>query len=290
LIDIRDDNKRKIDCLICSTGRAASTAVYYYLSQGCNLALPSNKEPHHWVDINGLNGLYPLIKKIYIANRVAYYELYSNSYKAIDASCGYFFYIDEVIRNLETASEKPKVVFLYRDPITRAASIYNEWKKKGLTSSENVIKDVIKSKYTKPGYWWEYYYDNVFYFNFYKTIQSYFQNILIINYSAFAKQPSSTFRKIAEFVGAPIINKLDYSPLNSSVDAKLILSNNKFIKFKTFFPASFQKIITDYQINRSNRDDTKYYAVLPQYLTKSLVQYHEFRKAIKHEDIVCISK
>lgn len=285
-----ENDEKKIDCLILSTGRAASTAVYQYLSHGCNLALPANKEPHHWLDINALEGLYPLIEKIHIADRESYYELYSNSAMIIDASCGYFFYIDEVIKNLKNSNEKPKVVFLYRDPVTRASSIYNEWKRKGLTSCKNVILDVVKSKDTKPGLWWEYYYDNVFYFQFYEKIENYFQEILMVNYSIFSGQPSSIFKKIAEFVGVPIVNKLDYEPLNSSVAAK---AHNKYGKLKiirTYLPASIQRKITDYQTCRSKREDMKYYADLPQYLPQSVEQYHEFRQKIKHEDVLCLSK
>ena len=55
---------RKLDCLIISTARAASTAVYQYLNVRGNLGLPINKEPHHWCDVKSYPGRYELLDSI----------------------------------------------------------------------------------------------------------------------------------------------------------------------------------------------------------------------------------
>ena len=287
---IMDKSITKIDCLIISTGRAASTAIYQYINHGCELNLPKNKEPHHWFDMHKLKGLYPLLNKIYIPDRNLYFDLYSKSETVIDASCGYFFYMSEVIENLKSAGEMPKVIFLYRDPVSRSASIFNEWKKKGLTSSKNVIQDAIKANGVGPGFWWEYYYDNVFYLQQFQLMKDYFKAILLVNYRAFAKAPATVFKQITDFLELSITCDIDYKAINSSAEAKLMQRNRTLLKYLNVFPLYFQKKMMGYWESKSKQDDMKHYAELPTYLPKSIKQYTKFRESINNRDVVCINK
>ena len=153
----------KYVCLIVSTGRAASTSIYRYLDFAGRLNLPKLKEPHFLCDVTSYEGLNRDISSIYISDKLHYQSLYKHSKLILDASCGYFFSLDNVISNIKALdlAKKPKVIFLYREPISRALSWYNERVKRNLTQADSPITDILSCPH--PGLWWENYYDNVLY-------------------------------------------------------------------------------------------------------------------------------
>ena len=290
--------KRQIDCIIFSTGRSASTALYRYLDLAGNLSLPSQKEPHYWCDIPSQTGLYDLIWQIYVGDEESYWRLYSESKISLDASCAYFFYLDDVIAKLKKRTrspEKTKVVFLYREPVSRALSWYNERKKKHLTDAENVLCDMMSVP--APGLWWEHYYDNVMYDAGFSKLQQNFDDILAVNYDYFALQPRAVVAELLGFLGLEpsSLDLLTFDPVNSSQEA-LVRSGVARLPFSRSvgrrLPPSFKKwissqLIRTYGLRLKKKQRAKYAGAIDikSSLQISLAEYERFRDRIGHQDL-----
>lgn len=277
-----------VDALIVSVGRSASTAVYQYLNRACELNLPSNKEPHHWMGVSRYQGRYALLDSVYVPERGKYIELYRESMKVVDASVGYFFYIDDVIHNLRAAGQRPKVVFLYRDPLSRAISLFNELKKKGLTSNETVLEDLGEVK--PAGLWWENYYDNVMYYDNFKRMSDYFEDILAVSYDAFRLDPAAVFGCIAHHLDMPIVRSIDYVAVNSSAEAKLQMSAARMRWMTKHIPAGIKSMLRGFLVGAMGNSPTVTDQRIAGYLTRSIEQYKAFREFLGEKDIVCSSR
>jgi len=105
---------QKQTVFIISTGRAGSTAIYQYLNEMCDLKLPANKEPHFFTSVKKYKNLDGPILDCYVSSLKKYKKLYEKSKFIIDASVGYFFYIDEFIKRVKKLNINPKIIFLYR--------------------------------------------------------------------------------------------------------------------------------------------------------------------------------
>ena len=284
-----------LDCILFSTGRAASTAIYQYLNFAGPLGLPELKEPHYWCDIQSYKRTYDLIDSIYISNEDDYWGLYADSKISLDASCGYFFYLDDVIKNLGSSEQKPRVIFLYREPLSRAKSWFNERKKKKLTNAVDIFEDM--AQVPEQGLWWEHYYDNVLYFTGYKKLQESFDQVMTVNYDYFAKHPLATISALFDYleVKPMALGSLEFEPVNSSREAVAIsffrehpilkqLANRVPTAVRRWgrhqylgFGRSFrhQKQLCKFQdINR-----------IKDFLPNNIAEYERFREYIRHKDL-----
>lgn len=284
---------KKMDAMIISTGRAASTAIYKYLDIAGHLNLPNNKEPHFWCDFDQYSGIYEGLKSIHVTDESSYVGLYVSSKIFLDASVGYFFCLEDVIKKMKNANQNPRVIFLYREPVSRAASLFNELKKKGLTQSENVFVDIQREK--EVGMWWEYYYDNVRYADVFSIMKNYFNDILAVNYDYFSRNQVKVVNELLAFLSLNINDnsKLDFSPVNSSAEAialSKISEMRRIRKIGKFFPFSLRKKIANILakvVTRPIEGDT---SNLEKYLPVSMAQYQSFRELIGHEDLLCLKK
>lgn len=281
---------RDVDVIIVSTGRAASTAVYQYLDAACELNLPKNKEPHYWCDIHKYGGLHSVLKDIHISGFSDYMDIYSRSRIVIDASVGYFFCLDEVIERLKREGQAPKIVFLYREPVSRAVSLFNEERKKGSTDANDVLAEIKRER--DPGLWWEYYYDNVLYADCFEKMRSSFDNILAVNYDHFSKDPRSTLEKICGFLELDGINldKMSFAPVNSSREAVAVSRLRKFRGVGHLVPSFAKDKIVSLVAFLGRKRARHIPPDLKRYLPTSIGQYETFREQIGFEDILCIRK
>jgi hypothetical protein len=284
-------------CILLSTGRAASTAIYNYIAQAGQLQLPSNKEPHYLCDIYAYNGLYDLIKKIHISDKNSYFDLYSESPVLIDGSCGYFFSMEDVQNNLDALPEKPFGIFLYREPVSRAISLYSEKRRKQLTQADSIYNDMAKAEGLEDGLWWEHYYDNVFYDEFFKRIIETFDQVLAVNYDYFAANPKDTLSTILHYLSIePLkLDELDFAPLNSSREARLAIyvrENAVLARLMRFFPSPIkrwslkkllrlQSSLSLFDLS-SGTPDPK---IIETYLSESVAEYKRFRSRIGYQDV-----
>ena len=96
---------------IISTGRAASSSIYQYLDEFFELNLPRNKEPHYYLNTKKLKKKPYILKKILVTKKKTYKSLYRNSKISIDASVGYFFYIDDFLKRSKLDYKNSKIIF-----------------------------------------------------------------------------------------------------------------------------------------------------------------------------------
>lgn len=280
----------RIDCIIISTGRAASTAVYQYLDQAGDLALPLNKEPHYWCNVKKYKGLGKLLLEIYIDNKTDYFNLYSKSKMHLDASVGYFFCIDEVVEKLNRAGQKPKIIFLYREPVSRATSLFYEEKKKGMIKTDDVLSEIRTIK--PEGLWWENYYDNVAYFNVFKVLEKNFNDILCINQAALQTCGNYVIDEILAFLGLEKIRSIQQLPVNSSAEAAIIIKLGWLRKLYSL-PIPFKGVIKEKLIMLAglllkNNTPGEKKSELEKFLPFSLGEYRRFRSCINNADILLI--
>lgn len=276
---------RKVDCLIISTGRAASTAVYQYLSEMAAVGLPTNKEPHFWCDLDKFEGRYPMLDELRVTSDEAYERLYSGSKSMIDASVGYFFCIDDVLQKLGSRGQAPKVVFLYREPAARAASLFVELRKKGLEQAGSVVEAVRAAHGRPTGLWWERYYDNVLYATVFKEILGFAESVLAVNYDAFAAAPGVAMARILEFVGLPMTTTIQYVPVNSSSEARFTMATARVGVVKRLLPRPIKQIVRTSAVrllrswsNLSRAND------LSSLLPLSMSQYRELQNIVEHRE------
>jgi hypothetical protein len=280
--------------MLISTGRAASTAIYRYLNLAGSLNLPENKEPHHWCNINKYEGLYGELLHIYTESVDAYWDLYRHSRFKLDASCGYFYYIDEVIDNLRVQQQMPRVIFLYREPVSRAVSLFNELRRKKLTGADTLERDLAQKR--KDGLWWERYYDNVLYDRNFCKIRDYFHEIIAINYDYFAQNQATVLEALIDFLNLPIstIDGLKLKPVNTSQEAlsAVYLQKHPLLAFVVKrLPASVKESIQSRIFRYSSVNDgaaQRRSGQIESYLSNSLAEYRHFRARIDHQDLIVI--
>jgi hypothetical protein len=278
---------RKLDCLIISTGRAASTAVYRYLNALGDLGLPDNKEPHFWCTIKKYGGIYPLLERINISTLSEYECIYEKADRMIDASVGYFFTIDEVVSQLKIANQRPKVVFLYREPLSRANSLFNELRKKGIEKEETIEASMLLQR--KPGLWWEYYYDNVAYADVFLKLSQNFDSLMAVNYEIFIKHPEKVMSEICQYLDVEVRNSIEYEPVNSSAEAALLKYSRAMPLLRKLLPTVFKQRLVTGLWKLNNIRNTNLSALEP-YLKYSLAQYTELRNLTKLEDIHYVAR
>lgn len=277
-----------------STGRAASTAIYRYLDAAGELGLPDNKEPHFWCDVSRYRGLYDLLLEIHTAEADAYWDLYAESKLTLDASCGYFFYIDETIDRLRAMKQRPCVVFLYREPVSRAISFFNELKRKRLTDAETLEEDLARER--TDDLWWEYYYDNVFYDECFRKMTAYFDRIIAVNYDHFAQNQRAVLAEILHFLGLSDdrVGELSLEPVHSSRQALAAVYAGRsplMHSIATRIPAPLRNLIAS-RIGRvlhaKMADKGPSRQRIEAFLPRSLDEFDRFRERIGHQDLFTV--
>lgn len=278
-------NTKKDIYIIISTGRAASTTVYNYIKKRKTIQIPLNKEPHHFINIYVKKGLYKLIQDIYVANFDEYIKLYDNSPIILDASVGYFFYIDEFIENIKKNKLNPKVIYLYREPKSRLSSMMNELSKKGLI--EKNIKNFLDEDFPTD-FWWEYHKDNVPYLDVFNKLVANFSKILAIDYLLLENNPSFFFKSIDDFVELENKDIVEEHYLNSSLENYLFKRTGKNFRgkhriIKLILRHSFLRSLANYFF----QDQIKPF-VNDVHVKNSLDQYKKLRSI--HDSLVYIDK
>ena len=285
---------KNIDCLLISTGRAGSTAIYQYLDAAGALGLPANKEPHHWCDIRKYSGLYEGLLKIYTEDVNDYWELYDNSRIVLDASCGYFYCIEEVIGNLRAVQQKPRVIFLYREPVSRAFSFFWELSRKQLTDAESLNEDLLRQR--PEGLWWEHYYDNVLYDRCFSRLVEYFDEVIAINYELFAKDSGQVLTAIMDFlqIQGVGIDDLLLEPVNTSREARAEIFARRYPRLQALgarLPSPIKTIVRA-SMGRFIGGDANEPAPERQQveacLQASIDEYARFRERVGNRDIVTV--
>jgi len=248
--------------------------------------LPWNKEPHYWCDIRRFEGRYRFLDSLYVSGDREYERLYAQSCRLIDASVGYFFCIDDVIERLEMASQRPSVVFLYREPSSRAQSLFFELKKKGLESAPDLSSALARAAVRHSGLWWENYYDNVKYDDVLQKLGRTFSKVLAVDYSAFNEMTAQVIDTVATFLEIPRVAAPDLTPVNTSIDAQFATRLGRLRGLGRFLPSGPRTSLKKLLLQR---------APLPKYvapsdlLSESMNQYAALMRRVGGSRVALLS-
>lgn len=291
---------KSVDCIIISTGRAASTAIYRYLDMAGSLNLPENKEPHYWCDLSNYQGLTDLVQRIHVSEERNYFDLYKRSKIVLDASCGYFFCLDKVIESLKRRSkreEMPKIIYLYREPVGRAISWYNERRRKNLTQAGEFFEDLQKASGFASDLWWENCYDNIFYDANFRLVEKNFDEVFALNYQYFAEQPINVIDDLLRFLKiAPTnLDNLVCDPINSTQEAlaRTILSKHTYLQdIGGHLPPKLKRWLSRQLVHyrgahlkKKQSDKYSRETDIASLLPVSVAEYRKFRERIGHQDL-----
>jgi hypothetical protein len=271
---------------IISTGRSASSAMYQHLNKLYNLQLPKNKEPHYYLNLHSFKNKPKILSQLYIGNKKNYRRLYKKSKISVDASVGYFFNIDSFLERTKKISKNSKVIFLYREPIERAKSLFLKQYITGYENSTNFKKSFSRKKLKKNHHWWQFYYNNVKYHENFLKLKKNFKEILVINFDSYPFFLSKIDEIMKDFLKLNILDeeKFDLKKINTSTLESVINYSNfkKFFKKKNkinkifFLFSFFMKNLRVYFLRKKIHKKN-----LKKYFLDSLLQYKKLNFYLK---------
>ena len=191
---------------IVGAAKAGTTSLYNYLEQHPDIFLPKNKEPKYFVNEflnlpqngNGDKLTYDLMIKSF-NEYVDLFDKKKPNQICGEASVDYLYYSEKVIPLIKEKIQDPKIIIMLRDPISRAFSAY-----------KHLIRDVRETESFERGlelenerinnnyeFIWHYkqaslYYDDV------KNYLHSFNNVKIIIFEEFVKDPQRTMKDVLE--------------------------------------------------------------------------------------------
>ena len=276
-----------MNLFILSTGRAASTSLYFFLDKLFHLNLPSIKEPHFLIDTDFYDNKPKILSDLKVRSLEDYQKLYKNSKIIVDASVGYFFNIDEFLENLKkyNLNENSKIIYIFREPADRSKSLFIKQYLTGFEKGTN-FKKAFNRKCNDKKYWWSYNYDNVNYNDNFIKLKNNFNEILLINYNFFNSIIKNNNKIFSDFLSLSVQNeaipekkKINSSDINNFFNKENFLNflkkKGKFSKllflFKYYFK-SIKVIILKIRIKNFSDDD---------YFENSKKQYKSFMNNIE---------
>ena len=190
--------------------KCGSTSLYYYLYEHPEIFLPHQQKELHYFTYDILTKLNSgkgdkEIQEFHIDSFEAYKKCFSGvtDEKAIgDVSPSYANYDVCIPKIKETLGKNTKVIFILRDPIQRAYSNYlhlvRENREK-LTFYEALMQEEKRMKEKYSDFW--YYIFNSTYLPKINRMKEYFDDILIITFEEFIKNPQKGIKEIYSFLG-----------------------------------------------------------------------------------------
>ena len=280
------------DLFIISTARSGSSSLYTFLDKIYNKnTILNNKEPHFFLKLNNYKKKPKILKKIHINNKKEYKESLKCKNLSIDSSVGYFFEIDEFIKNIKKMKfkRKSKIIFLFREPFGRAKSLYLKNIALGNENSHTQFVSLLKKK-TKKNYWWTNYYDNVYYYSNFLKLKKFFPQILIIDYTQL-KQLDSKLNIFENFLEKKVyidnkklkIDKINNAKLDNVINLRnfynFLSKDKKIYKLKYFFKY-YSQFLKQKKLYKQVMDQD-----IKNYLNISKTEFKKFMKEIKKNQV-----
>jgi len=273
---------------ILSTGRAGSTSMFRYVSQALPYEVPNFKEPHYFLKKNKL----PSHIRLLVDESLSEYEESLRSAPVtVDASCAYFFNAEVFLRAIKDLPGEIFIVYLYRDPIERMASFFEERKKKGMNIRNNLYDDMKEAQFY-DGDWWEDSYDNVEYNEVYKMLKNSKFNYIVVNAKDFFSKPKVEVERVLKFANIDTfsLDKVDWVVRNSSALANI--EKNLFFRlvarpFK-ILPLGLKQrlwiVLLKIRLHLSHKKrDSVDRQLIEAYAPKSVEQFRLFKATISDE-------
>lgn len=182
--------------LICGTQKGGTTALYHYLREHPEIFMPKVKEVHFF-DLNWQRGL-----KWY----EGYFEGVKNA-KAIGEASPFYMYLEEVPKRIYEVLPDVKLIFILREPVSRAYSHY--WHEVRLGYESLTFEEAIKMEEERLStkdifYRQQYSYkDRGKYVTQLRRYRKYFsdEQMLILLKEELKKDPQKVMKEVFEFLG-----------------------------------------------------------------------------------------
>ena len=272
------DNKMKDkpNLLIVGAAKAGTTSLSLYLSKHPDVFIPEKKELRFFIrdivlNINPQDPLKEGILRQSMLDATEYFDLLNVDSKISgESSVHYLFHYKEAISNIKRHLSNPYIIIMLRDPIDRLISNYKFLYSKehspslleAIKNEEKLVNDLYNSFWylKKLGF----YYDAV------KSYLDSFENVKVIMFEDFTKNPKKEVEDCLSWMGLEIQSSINYNMVyNKSVKSnsfysflqkigvtkfaseilsRRIINNFSSIKYK-FFIKNFDLQLTDELIN-----------------------------------------
>lgn len=274
-----------VDCVIFSTGRAASTSIYRYLDEMCVLSLPANKEPHYWLeDALDYKRIPEVLKEVYVADPRNYARLYQGARLSVDASVGYYHYAEKVAARIRDSSNVPKIIMLVREPMAWARSLHMENLYQGLEHQQS-LENCLAEDRTDPDLWWQLRYRDIRYREVYETLTATFPEVMLINYDDFRIDVDGMMRAICRFLDLDVVTPPSGEAHHSSRARANQIRFRNLKRLGGLFPTAIRMPVARLLFNLPMckmapiRDE-----ILAEAMSKSTVSYNElWELVVEHE-------
>ncbi len=212
--------------------KSGTTALHEYLGRHPDIFMSKNKEPNFWCDDQRFPD-FESYEKLFAGGE-------NHRFRG-ESSTGYMVF-DHFIERVERHLERPKFIFILRNPADRAWSHY--WFLRGMGYEKEDFKTAfLKNKDEKPdfgkvGLWKN---GNFYYqFGLYgKWLSRFFEHfsrdqILIITHENLLAKPDETMAKCFEFLGLPPLkNNFEWQKTNETTQ----------LRYPNFYFAAVKKIM-----------------------------------------------
>jgi hypothetical protein len=198
---------RTLDFLVAGAARSGTTSLHSYLMQHPQIFLPGIKEPGFFV----FEGKHEKYVKGKFAFAIRDFNVYERLFKSAgpsqiigEMSTPYLYQYQKSIAAIEKYFpdyRKIKIVILLRDPAARAFSQYM-WRVRDGREPLNFEEAVnAERKRMVDGYSFDYFYvDRGFYFNQVKAFLENFDDVHIILFEEFKKDPKPVLKELCRFL------------------------------------------------------------------------------------------
>lgn len=194
--------------VIAGFPKCGSTSMHYYLEEHPEIFLPRQKELHYFS--------YEKLKKLeagkddaeaqkfWVSSLKEYKQHYNeaNSEKAVgDVSPSYANHDSAIEKIKKTLGTDVKVILMLRDPVRRAYSNYLHLVREGretLSFYEALLAEDNRKKAGYSDFW--YYAYNSDYYEKLERVKSNFDNVLVVTFEEFMKNPVAGIKEVYEFL------------------------------------------------------------------------------------------
>ena len=199
--------------LIVGAAKSGTTSMCNYLRQHSNIFIPEFKEPQFFVYKKTKDRLHKQIKSF-----EEYKKLFNNRKEKIigEGSVFYLFFHQEAIKNIKRYCDKDvKVLIILRNPIDRCLSAYHHVRRNNLMEKLSLQDALTKEE--------ERYNNNkkITPMTLYKSMGLYyyqvkdyldnFQNVKVVIYDDFNKDPSKVYEDILSFLELDKEEKINFN-------------------------------------------------------------------------------
>jgi hypothetical protein len=155
-----------------------------------------------------------ILRTVHISSPADYARLYSDAKFRIDASVGYYHYVEEATSRLVSAGATPRILMLVREPVSWARSLHMENLYQCIETHPR-LEDCLAEDRSDPTLWWQLRYADVRYLEVFELLAASFARIMVLDYDDFRADVADSMRAICRFleldIVAPFSEKVHHS-------------------------------------------------------------------------------